>query len=122
MSEPYSPEPPESLPPGLAPLFTEAMAVADVSPASASALLRILVQALIKSAGRGGRNLIRDVNALAADAGGVGVLRALDVVAMSDAESRHPAELSLANGHSDVQNLVVFVHVLARSLSPPAGS
>lgn len=111
-------EPPETLAPGLAPLFTEAMAVAEASPASACALLRILTQAILKSAGRGGRNLIRDVNAMVADGGSVGVLRAFDVVAMSDSESRRPAELSLANGHSDVQNLVVFVHVLARSLAP----
>jgi len=45
------------------------------------------------------------------------VLRAFDVVAMSDSEARKPAELSLANGHSDVHNLSVFVHVLARAVA-----
>lgn len=110
-------EPPSEVPSGLAPLYNEAMAVADASPASACALLRILIQALLKSSGRTGRNLIRDVNDLVASGADVGVLRAFDVVAMSDSESRKPAELSLANGHSDVHNLSVFVHLLARAVA-----
>lgn len=110
-----SSEAPDEIPSGLVPLYSEAMAVADASPASACALLRILVQALLKSTGRSGRNLIRDVNDLVGSGGDVGVLRAFDVVSMSENESRRPAELSLANGHSDLQNMVVFVHVLARA-------
>lgn len=115
LSDVQSMDPPEEIPAGLRPLYSEAMAVADSSPASACALLRILAQSILKSTGRGGRNMSRDVNDLAASGGDVGVLRAFDVAALSDSESRRPGELSLANGHSDVQNLVVFVHVLARS-------
>jgi len=113
----YSPDPPDELSPGLRPLFTEAMAIADASPASACALLRILVQSMMKSTGRGGRNISRDVNDFVATGSEVGVLRALDVVGLADAESRRPAELSLSNGHSDVQNMIVLVHVLSRAIN-----
>ena len=110
-------DPPEEVPAGLVPLYSEAMAVADPSPASACALLRILVQSLLKSAGRPGRNLVADVNDLVGSGADVGLLRSLDVVAMSHNESKKPAELSLANGHSDVHNLTVFVHLLARAVA-----
>jgi len=112
----YSPDPPDELASGLRPLFTEAMVIADASPASACALLRILVQSMMRSSGRGGRNLVRDVGDFVAAGSDVGVLRALDVVALTDTESRRPAELSLSNGHSDVQNMIVLVHVLARAI------
>ena len=112
----YSPDAPDDLPAGLRPLFTEAMAIADASPASACALLRILVQSMMKSTGRGGRNIVRDVNDFVAVGSDVGVLRALDVVGLTDTESRRSAELSLSNGHSDVQNMIVLVHVLSRAM------
>lgn len=116
MSAVQSSEPPPELAGGLAPLYTEAMAVADASPASACALLRLLAQAMLRGAGRSGRNLKRDVDDLVADGADMGVLRALDVVGLTESELRRPGELSLANGHSDVQNMVVFVHLLARAL------
>jgi hypothetical protein len=43
----------------------------------------------------------------------VGLLRALDVVAMSDEAAKTPAELRLADGHTDAQNLNMFLHLLA---------
>ncbi len=110
---------PGDIPPlskGLLPLYDEAVAVADVSPASACALLRMLVQALVKQAGGRGRNLTKDLNDLAGSGLDVGVLRALDAAHLTDSHARRPAELDLTNGHSEVQNLSVLVHVLARSV------
>jgi hypothetical protein len=105
------PDPPEGLSAGLRPLYEEAAAIADASPASASALLRMLLLALLKSRGMRGRDLVRDVGTLVEQGAPVGLLRALDVIAMSESESRKPAELSLANGHSDAQNLFMFINL-----------
>ena len=46
----------------------------------------------------------------------VGLLRALDVIAMSEDEAKRPGELSLANGHSDAQNLFMFVNLFAEQV------
>ena len=43
----------------------------------------------------------------------MGLLRALDVVSMPDDSAKNPAELKLIDGHSDAQNLTMFVHLLA---------
>jgi len=105
------PPAPDGLPSNLVPIYDEAVAVSDISPASACALLRILIQTLIKQKGLRGRHLVRDIETLVEQGAPVGLLRALDVIAMSDDEAKRPAELSLANGHSDAQNLVMFVNL-----------
>ena len=92
-------------------MYEEAAAIADASPASSCALLRMLMQALLKGRGMRGRDLVRDVGTLVEQGAPVGLLRALDVIAMSESEARKPAELSLANGHSDAQNLFMFVNL-----------
>lgn len=111
---------PDETPPlsaGLLPLYEEATAIAERSPASAAALLRMLVKALVRQAGGTGRHLTKDIDQLVAAGMDVGVLRALDAVQLSDAQSRKPAELDLADGHSEVRNLSVLVHLLARAAS-----
>ncbi len=110
-----SPDETPPLAPGLLPLYAEAAAIADLSPASACALLRMLVRALVKQAGGSGRHLVNDINDLVSGGLDVGVLRALDSVALSDTQSRRPAELDLSDGHSEVRNLSVLVHLLARA-------
>jgi hypothetical protein len=111
-----APDPPAGLSSGLRPLYAEAVSVADASPASASALLRMLIQTLIKGQGLRGRDLVRDIGTLVERGAPVGLLRALDVIGMSEHESRHPAELSLANGHSDAQNLFMFVNLFVTQI------
>ncbi len=102
---------PEALSPKLVPLFREATDIADRSPASACALLRMLLLMLIKHAGARGRHLKNDLGDLVNNGAPVGLLRAMDVAGISDAEARQPAQINLANGHSDVRNLMVLVHV-----------
>jgi len=101
------------LPTNLVPLYAEAQSIVEQSPASACALLRILVRAVIRDRGVRGRHIIRDVNTLVDRGAPVGILRALDVVAMSDEAAKTPAELRLSDGHSDAQNLTMFLHLLA---------
>lgn len=112
-----TPQDTPALPSGLLPLYEEAVDIADRSPASAAALLRMLVRALVRQAGGTGRNLSKDIDQLVANGLDVGVLRAADAVGLSDNQSRKPAELDLTDGHSEVQNLSVLVHVLARAVA-----
>ncbi len=114
---------PGDAPPGLdrklVPLYAEAVAVADVSPASACALARLLLRSLIQSQGLRGRHIVRDIGELVSAGAPVGLLRALDVMKLSDTEARRPGELNLANGHGDAQNLLMFIHLFTQHVSPP---
>ena len=114
---------PSDAPPGLdrklVPLYAEAVAVADVSPASACALARLLLRSLIQSQGLRGRHIVRDIGELVSAGAPVGLLRALDVMKLSDTEARRPGELNLANGHGDAQNLLMFIHLFTQHVSPP---
>ena len=110
------PPAPESTPRNLVPLYDEAVAVVDLSPASACALLRLIIRNLVQAQGLRGRHLVRDIGTLVERGAPVGLLRALDVIAMSEDEAKKPAELSLANGHSDAQNLVMFVNLFVEQV------
>ncbi len=113
----------DAAPPGLdrklVPLYLEAAAVAELSPASACALARLLLRSLIRATGLRGRHLVRDVGELVSAGAPVGLLRALDVLKLSDTEARRPGELNLANGHRDAQNLLMFIHLFTQRVSPP---
>ena len=110
--------PPPGLERKLVPLYAEAVAVADVSPASACALARLLLRSLIQAQGLRGRHLARDIGELVSAGAPVGLLRALDVMKLSDIEARRPGELNLANGHGDAQNLLMFIHLFTQHVSP----
>ncbi len=104
----------------LVPLYTEAAAVAEISPASACALARLLLRSLIRAQGLRGRHLVRDISELVSAGAPVGLLRALDVIKLSDVEARRPGELNLTNGHGDAQNLLMFIHLFTQHVSPPS--
>ncbi len=108
---------PAGLPHNLVPLYAEAQGVMEVSPASACALLRIVIRSVIQERGLRGRHIARDVATLVDQGAPVGLLRALDVVSMSEESSKNPAELQLIDGHSDAQNLTMFLHLLADQTS-----
>jgi len=101
------------LPANLVPLYNEAQTIIELSPSSACALLRVVIRSLIQDRGLRGRHIIRDVATLVDQGAPVGLLRALDVVAMTENSAKNPAELQLIDGHSDAQNLTMFLHLLA---------
>ncbi|MEM9033270.1 MAG: hypothetical protein AAGD18_01660 [Actinomycetota bacterium] len=108
------PDPPGALAPGLAPLYDEARAVADASPASAAALLRLVIRAVLVGHGRPGRDLRKDLDAVAGTV--PSILRALDVIGLAEGHARRPGEIDLTQGHADAQNLFMFVHLLTEQL------
>ncbi len=111
-----------SVPPGLdrklVPLYEEAAAVTEISPASACALARLLLRSLIQAQGLRGRHLVRDISELVSAGAPVGLLRALDVMKLSEIEARRPGEINLANGHGDARNLLMFIHLFTEHVSP----
>lgn len=114
MSGLVAPDPPPTLSPGLVPLYDEAREVADASPASAAALLRLVVRAVLVERGRPGRDLRRDLDAVAGST--PSILRALDVIGLGEGHARRPGEIDLTQGHADAQNLFMFVNLLADQL------
>ena len=112
------PDPPPTLAPGLVPLYDEGRAIADASPASACALVRLLVRAILVERGRPGRDLRRDLDAAVGTV--PSVLRALDVIGLSEQHGRRPGEIDLMQGHADAQNLFMFVHLLVGHLDGAA--
>tara|TARA_X000000368_G_scaffold347629_1_gene287185 strand:- start:373 stop:690 length:318 start_codon:yes stop_codon:yes gene_type:complete len=101
------------LPANLVPLYDEAQAIIELSPSSACALLRVIIRSVIQDRGLRGRHISRDVAALVDQGAPVGLLRAFDVVSMTDDSAKNPAELKLIDGHTDAQNLTMFLHLLA---------
>ena len=76
-------------------------------------ILRILIQSVIKERGLRGRNITQDIPLLVENGAPVGLLRALDVVGMSEEAAKNPSEMQLTDGHSDAQNLTMFLHLLS---------
>ena len=101
------------MPANLVPLYDEAQAIIELSPSSACALLRLVIRSVIQDRGLRGRHISRDVAALVDQGAPVGLLRAFDVVSMTDDAAKNPAELKLIDGHTDAQNLTMFLHLLA---------
>lgn len=118
MASLVTPDPPPGLSPELAPIYEEARAVADASPASASALLRVLLRSILAKRGGAGRHLGHDLSSVAEMGSSPTLLRAWDAIGMTDSVARRPAELNLADGHSDAQNLFMFVNLLVSQLDP----
>lgn len=107
---------PEGLSPKLIPLYEEAMKIVEASPASACALLRMLLQMLIQERGLRGRDLHKDINTLVDRGAPVGLLRALDAIELAGSESRQPSQINLVNGHKDAQNMVMFLHLFVNQM------
>lgn len=107
---------PEGLSPKLIPLYGEAMKIVEASPASACALLRMLLQMLIQERGLRGRDLHKDINTLVDRGAPVGLLRALDAIELAGSESRQPSQINLVNGHKDAQNMVMFLHLFVNQM------
>ena len=88
----------------------------DVGVAGVLFVSGLAVRAQLQNQGLRARHLVRDVGVLVDRGAPVGLLRALDVIAMSEDEAKRPGELSLANGHSDAQNLFMFVNLFAEQV------
>ncbi len=109
--------PPPGLSAKLVPLYQEAVDIAERSPASACALLRLLLRTLIGAAGVRSRHIVRDIETLVTQGAPMGLMRALDVLKLSDNEARRPGEVNLLNGHREAQNLMLVIHLFVKHVT-----
>ncbi len=109
--------PPPELSRKLVPLYQEATDIAERSPAAACALLRLLLRTLIGAAGIRPRHIVRDIENLVSQGAPMGLMRALDVLKLSDNEARRPGEVNLKNGHREAQNLMLVIHLFVKHVT-----
>jgi hypothetical protein len=83
------------LPKDLVPLFDEARDVCGRSPRAAAALLRLLIQHLMRELGEGGDNLNLDISALVSKGLPVQIQQALDYCRVVGNNAVHPGEIEI---------------------------
>jgi hypothetical protein len=109
-----APRPNQDLPEGIVADYVEAAEIAQRSPRSAAALLRLCVQKLCVEFGEPGKNINTDIRNLVKK----GVVRpmiqqAMDTVRIVGNESVHPGELSVGDDPDLVRALFEFVNLIA---------
>lgn len=108
-----APCPHPDLPRALVQDFEEARQVANLSPRSAAALLRLVVQKLCKELGESGKNINDDIGALVKKGLPIEIQQALDSVRVIGNNSVHPGEMSpddvgeVASSLFEVVNIIV---------------
>lgn len=109
-----APRPNPDLPPAIVADYEEAAEIAQRSPRSAAALLRLCVQKLCIEFGEPGKNINDDIGNLVKK----GVVRpmiqkAMDTVRIAGNESVHPGELNVGDDPDLVRALFEFVNLIA---------
>ena len=107
--------PSQDLPEHLKPLYLEARSIANASPRGAAALLRLLIQILMKDLQQSGKNIDQDIATLAKE----GKLRPTTIkmfhtVRIAGNEAVHPGEIDfeddaeIANALFYLINMIMF--------------
>lgn len=95
--------------------FEEAAAVADASPRSAAALLRLAIEKICRHLRKTGK-IDTMIAALVADGLSVKIQRALDIVRVVGNESVHPGEMNIQDDASTVSTLFELVNIIAETM------
>ena len=103
------------LPPDVRQDFEEASAIADASPRSAAALLRLAIEKICKHLGKSGK-IDTMIAALVAEGLSTKIQRALDVVRVVGNESVHPGEMNIRDDAETVRALFELVNIIAETM------
>lgn len=100
--------------------YSEASAIADVSPRGAAALLRLCIEKLCIELGQKGRNLNEDIGALVKNGLDPRVQRALDTVRVIGNNYVHPGKMDLGDDRATVNTLFTLLNlIIEKTISEP---
>jgi len=92
--------------------FNEAADVFAISPRSAAALLRLVIQRLLVELGGSGKNLNDDIGKLVKDGLPEKIQKALDVCRVIGNNAVHPGEIDLNDSPDVVESLFNFINII----------
>jgi hypothetical protein len=93
--------------------YNEARLVANASPRSAAALLRLALQKLCKQLGEPGKNINDDIASLVKKGLRSDIQKALDIVRVTGNESVHPGQISMRDNKEVATNLFSLINLIA---------
>jgi Domain of unknown function (DUF4145) len=96
--------------------YEEARRVAECSPRSAAALLRLAVQKLCKHLGESGKNINDDIAELVKKGLSSDIQRALDIVRVVGNNAVHPGELDLNDSPAICTQLFVLLNLIVERM------
>ncbi len=109
----------EDLPDEIKKIYIEAASVAEKSPRSAAALLRLSIQLLCKHLGEPGKKINDDIASLVKKGLPADVQKALDIVRVVGNNAVHPGKIS-TDSPEIVQSLFELINIIAeRMLTEP---
>lgn len=111
-----APTPHPDMPEDVAADYEEARAVADSSPRSAAAILRLALQKLCVALGQPGRKLDDDIAALVKAGLDARVQKALDILRISGNNAIHPGELDLRDNSVLVSKLFSLLNTVVQAM------
>jgi len=106
------PMPHEDLPEECAADFAEAREIAEASPRSAAALLRLALQKLFTHLGESGKNINDDIAALVKKGLPIEIQQALDIVRVTGNNAVHPGEMSFSDDSEIVISLFELINLI----------
>ena len=109
---PVGPPPIDGMPENIRAHYEEARSVAEASPRSAAALLRLAVQKLCKYLDEKGENINQDIANLVKKGLSVDVQRALDIVRVIGNNAVHPGQIDLDDSPQVCEGLFALVNMI----------
>ena len=107
-----APHPNNDLPEDVKKDYDEARSIANLSPRSAGALLRLSIQKLCKHLGKPGQNINDDIKSLVEDGLPVKVQQALDTVRVIGNNCVHPGQIDVNDNPETVQKLFKLINFI----------